>query len=86
MYHKFYNKPPEGQPRRTLLQGQPHGQVASSTAKGAVVACLMRFCAGFWRFFAWSFSMLLELRFQSWRHVGYGVLKLVEFDGVENLD
>ncbi len=64
-------------------KSQLRGQAAG---KSVVVACLMRFWAGFWRFFAWSFSMLLELRFLRWRHVGYGVLNLVDFDGVKNLD
>ncbi len=70
-----------------ICDSMPESQLGEqAAAESAVVACLMRFCTVFWRFFAWSFSMLLELRFQSWRHVGYGVLKLVEFNGVENLD
>lgn len=63
---------------KSQLRGQ-------AVAKSVVSACLMRFCVGFWRFFAWSFSMLLELRFLSWWHRGYGVLNLIDFDGVKNL-
>jgi hypothetical protein len=52
----------------------------------AVVTCLIGFSDCFSRFFAWCFSMLLEVPFLSWGQYANGVLKLVSLDGVENLD
>jgi len=54
--------------------------------KSVVVACLMRFCSCFGRFFLWSFSMLLEVSSLWFSEVGYGVLKMVKVDGVDSLE
>jgi hypothetical protein len=78
MFHKICDKLPDSQPRGR--------QTAIRSAKSVVVACLMRFGGCFCRRKVWSFSMLSEAGFLRLGHLGYGVLKLLEFDGVENLD
>lgn len=85
MFHKTCDNLPNSQFRTCRTH------IASPAAvvfvlESAVTACLMRFSSVFGRLFVWSFSMPLEVRFLSWRHVANGVLNLIEFDGVENLD
>ncbi len=54
--------------------------------KSVVGACLMRFGSCFGAGNAWSFSMVLEVAFLWLCQVANGVLNLMEFDGVKNLD
>ena len=85
MFHKTCDKQPNSQ-FRTCRTHIAHPAAAVFVLESTVIACLMRFSGVFGRLFAWSFSMHLEVRFLSWRHVANGVLNLIEFDGVENLD
>ncbi len=78
----FCDKLPDSQSSGSLMRVT----ASPAVAKSAVIACLMRFCGCFWHKNAWSFSMLLEAVFLWLRYQAYGVLNLVNVDGVGNLD
>jgi hypothetical protein len=52
----------------------------------AVKGCSNDFRGCFRGFFAWSFSMLLSLRFLVWGQLGKWGLKLMDVDGAKCLD
>lgn len=85
MFHKTRDNLPNSQFRTGRTHIASPAEVVF-VLESAVVDCLIGFSGAFGRFFAWSFSMPLEVRFLRWRHVANGVLNLIGFDGVENLD
>jgi hypothetical protein len=94
----FCNKLPNRQPRRTQLANPEllrnptrlftyrDGFRWPNNAFLAVEGCSNGFSGHFSRFFAWSFSMLLGLRFLAWGLLANGGLKLTGVDGVKTLD
>jgi hypothetical protein len=52
----------------------------------AVKRCSKDFLGNFNCFFAWSFSMLLEVGFLKWGLLAKLCLKLMDVDGAKNLD